>query len=68
VNGVKARGGSINSMGPAIAGGMLYITSGYSGNAMPGNALLAFSVVGMSRYARDAATSRVTFAPEQRGW
>jgi len=46
VNGVKARGGSINSMGPAIAGGMLYITSGYSGNAMPGNALLAFSVDG----------------------
>jgi polyvinyl alcohol dehydrogenase (cytochrome) len=42
VNGVKARGGSINSMAPVIAGGMLYITSGYSGNAMPGNALLAF--------------------------
>ena len=46
VNGVKARGGSINSMGPAVAGGMLYITSGYPGNAMPGNALLAFSVDG----------------------
>jgi polyvinyl alcohol dehydrogenase (cytochrome) len=46
VNGVKTHGGSINSMGPAIAGGMLYITSGYPGNAMPGNALLAFSVDG----------------------
>jgi polyvinyl alcohol dehydrogenase (cytochrome) len=46
VNGVKAHGGSINSMGPAIAGGMLYITSGYPGNAMPGNVLLAFSVDG----------------------
>jgi polyvinyl alcohol dehydrogenase (cytochrome) len=46
VNGVKTRGGSINSMGPAIAGGMLYITSGYPGNAMPGNALLAFSIDG----------------------
>ncbi len=46
VNAVKTRGGSINSMGPAIAGGMLYITSGYSGNAMPGNTLLAFSVDG----------------------
>ena len=46
VNGIKARGGSINSMGPAIAGGMLYITSGYSGNALPGNVLLAFSVDG----------------------
>jgi polyvinyl alcohol dehydrogenase (cytochrome) len=46
VNGVKARGGSINSMGAAIAGGMLYITSGYGGNGMPGNVLLAFSVDG----------------------
>src|SRR5262249_39926481 len=46
VNGVKARGGSINSMAPTVAGGMLYITSGYSGNAMPGNVLLAFSVDG----------------------
>jgi len=44
VNGVKARGGSINSMGPVVAGGMLYITSGYGGNAMAGNVLLAFSV------------------------
>src|SRR5205807_242026 len=35
VNGMKARGGSINSMAPVIAGGMLYITSGYSVNAMP---------------------------------
>ncbi len=46
VNGIKARGGSIMSMAPVIAGGMLYITSGYSGNAMPGNVLLAFSVDG----------------------
>ena len=46
VNGVKARGGSINSMAAAIAGGMVYVTSGYSGNAMPGNVLLAFSVDG----------------------
>ena len=46
VNGVKARGGSISSMAPVIAGGMLYITSGYSGNALPGNVLLAFSVDG----------------------
>ncbi len=44
VNGVKAHGGSINSMAPVVAGGSLYITSGYSGNAMPGNVLLAFSV------------------------
>ena len=44
VNGVKARGGSIISTGPVIAGGMLYITSGYSGNGMPGNVLLVFSL------------------------
>jgi polyvinyl alcohol dehydrogenase (cytochrome) len=43
VNGVKTHGGSINSMAPVIAGGMLFITSGYSGNGMPGNALLAFA-------------------------
>ncbi|MGH9593615.1 MAG: PQQ-binding-like beta-propeller repeat protein, partial [Bryobacteraceae bacterium] len=46
VNGVKARGGSINSMAPTVASGMLYITSGYSGTAMPGNVLLVFSVDG----------------------
>jgi len=46
VNSVNARGGSINSMGAAIAGGMVFITSGYPGNAMPGNVLLAFSVDG----------------------
>jgi polyvinyl alcohol dehydrogenase (cytochrome) len=46
VNGVKARGGSINSMGPAVAGGMLFTTAGYSGTALPGNVLLAFSVDG----------------------
>jgi len=33
-------------MAPVIAGGMVYITSGYSGNGMPGNLLLAFSVGG----------------------
>jgi polyvinyl alcohol dehydrogenase (cytochrome) len=46
VNGVKAHGGSINSMAPVVAGGMLYIASGYSGAAMPGNVLLAFSIDG----------------------
>jgi polyvinyl alcohol dehydrogenase (cytochrome) len=46
VNGVKAHGGSIVSMAPVVAGGTLYMTSGYSGNAMPGNVLLAFTVDG----------------------
>jgi polyvinyl alcohol dehydrogenase (cytochrome) len=44
VNGIKAHGGSIISTGPVIAGGMLYIASGYGGNGMPGNVLLAFSL------------------------
>jgi hypothetical protein len=33
-------------MAPVVAGGVLYTTSGYSGAAMPGNVLLAFSVDG----------------------
>lgn len=45
VNGVKARGGSINGPGATIAGGMLYMTSGYGQfGQMAGNVLLAFGV------------------------
>jgi polyvinyl alcohol dehydrogenase (cytochrome) len=45
VNGVKANGGSMSNGGPAIAGGMLFVNSGYShhGGILPGNVLLAFS-------------------------
>jgi hypothetical protein len=45
VNKVKARGGSISSVGPAIAGGMVFVPSGYAiiGNQI-GNVLLAFGV------------------------
>jgi len=47
VNGVPARGGSLNGPGAAIAGGMVFVNSGYSSlNFMPGNVLLAFSVDG----------------------
>jgi polyvinyl alcohol dehydrogenase (cytochrome) len=46
VNRVPARGGSMNVGGPAIAGGMLLVNSGYVNNGMPGNVLLAFSVDG----------------------
>jgi polyvinyl alcohol dehydrogenase (cytochrome) len=47
VNGVPARGGSINGPGAAIAGGMVFVNSGYSTiGFMPGNVLLAFSVDG----------------------
>ena len=45
VNGVVGRGGSLNGPGATVAGGMLYVSSGYSVlNFMPGNVLLAFGV------------------------
>jgi polyvinyl alcohol dehydrogenase (cytochrome) len=46
VNEVPARGGSLNGPGPAIAGGMVFVESGYASNGIPGNVLLAFSVDG----------------------
>jgi polyvinyl alcohol dehydrogenase (cytochrome) len=47
VNGVPARGGSLDGPGAAIAGGMIFVNSGYGGaGGMPGNVLLAFSVDG----------------------
>ncbi len=43
VNGVAAKGGSLDVGGPVIAGGMMFVVSGYPGfGAMPGNVLLAF--------------------------
>ena len=46
VNGFKARGGALNGPGPVVAGGMLFMNSGYSaiGGNGPGNVLLAFGV------------------------
>ncbi len=47
VNGGRAHGGSLDGGGPAVAGGMLYVNSGYGVfGGMPGNVLLAFSVEG----------------------
>jgi polyvinyl alcohol dehydrogenase (cytochrome) len=47
VNGVEARGGSIDGPGPAIGGGMIFFNSGYpTAGGVPGNVLLAFSVDG----------------------
>jgi polyvinyl alcohol dehydrogenase (cytochrome) len=43
VNGEQGKGGSINGPGPAIAGGMLFVSSGYSFLARGGNVLLAFA-------------------------
>jgi polyvinyl alcohol dehydrogenase (cytochrome) len=45
VNGVAARGGSLDGAGPIVGGGMVFVNSGYPrfGGA-PGNVLLAFAV------------------------
>jgi polyvinyl alcohol dehydrogenase (cytochrome) len=44
LNGVTARGGAMGAPGPTIAGGMLFLGSGYTGlgNGRGGNVLLAF--------------------------
>jgi hypothetical protein len=43
VNSVDAQGGSLNYSGAVVAGGMVYVMSGYSFSAgMPGKVLLAF--------------------------
>lgn len=44
VNGVPAKGGSMGGPGPTVAGGMVFVGSGYIfGGGNVGNALLAFS-------------------------
>lgn len=45
VNGVDAKGGSIDGPGPVVVDGMLYVTSGNGGFfGRPGNVLLAFAI------------------------
>lgn len=44
--GAKVEGGALDAAGPVIAGGMLYVHSGYWGRTGPGSVLLAFSVDG----------------------
>jgi polyvinyl alcohol dehydrogenase (cytochrome) len=46
VNGVRAAGGSLGAPGPMVAGGMLYVESGFIGvvSGKPGNVLLAYAV------------------------
>jgi polyvinyl alcohol dehydrogenase (cytochrome) len=47
VNGISARGGSLDGAGPVIVDGMIYVNSGYPrAGGMPGNVLLAFSLDG----------------------
>jgi polyvinyl alcohol dehydrogenase (cytochrome) len=45
VNGIAARGGSLDGAGPVIVAGMVFVNSGYPRfGGMPGNVLLAFGV------------------------
>ena len=45
-NGLTASGGSLDGAGPVIAGGMLFVNSGYPRfGGMPGNVLLAFEIL-----------------------
>jgi len=47
VNGVKAKGGTLDGGGPVVVNGSLYVNSGYGRLiGYPGNALLAFTVDG----------------------
>jgi len=49
-NGVKATGGSISGPGPVVAGGMVYVNSGYGfAGGRPGNVLLAFDAATPAR-------------------
>ena len=44
VNGVEARGGSLDGPGPVIGGGMVFVNSGYTvDGGAPGNVVLAFA-------------------------
>ena len=45
INGVPAKGASLIGPGPVVAGGMVYVNSGYGGfGGRAGNVLLAFGL------------------------
>jgi polyvinyl alcohol dehydrogenase (cytochrome) len=45
VNGVPARGGSLDGPGPVIGGGMVFVNSGYTvDGGAPGNVVLGFGL------------------------
>jgi polyvinyl alcohol dehydrogenase (cytochrome) len=47
VNGIAARGGSIDAAGAVVVAGTLYVTSGADRRGtIPGNVLLAYSIEG----------------------
>jgi polyvinyl alcohol dehydrogenase (cytochrome) len=55
INGIKARGGSIEGPGPVVADGKLYVLSGYTTNTgKAGNAVFAFS----TKSAKEGGTPR----------
>ncbi len=59
VNGLPARGGSIDAAGAVVSGGLLLATSGYSlYGGMPGNVLLAFDLNPSTRRALPARAAR----------
>src|SRR5262249_34698170 len=68
VNGVKANGASMSGPGPVVAGGMLYVNSGYGSlGGRAGNVLLAFGVdeqVGGEAAQHSASEATQQAAPE----
>ncbi|MDB6090422.1 MAG: polyvinyl-alcohol dehydrogenase [Gammaproteobacteria bacterium] len=61
VNGVKANGGSMDSAGPVVVDGMLYVSSGAGGLVgRPGNVLLAFGLSQTTPRAPAAPTGRTS--------
>jgi len=47
VNGVPAKGGTLDASGPIVAGGTILVTSGYPRmGGLPGNVLIAFTIDG----------------------
>jgi polyvinyl alcohol dehydrogenase (cytochrome) len=50
VNGIAAKGGSLDGAGPVVVDGMLYVNSGYPRfGGLPGNVLLAFGLPNQPR-------------------
>ncbi len=61
VNDVETKGGSLDGPGPTIAGGMVYVYTGYGfWGGIPGNALLAFEAGGESSQNGAAQTNGKT--------
>jgi polyvinyl alcohol dehydrogenase (cytochrome) len=65
VNGVKARGGSMDSAGPIVVDGMVYVSSGSGGLVgRQGNVLLAFGLSGEVSSQRAGAQRQMNAGPQ----